>query len=218
MALNRVEEWPIMSTLDGVIESGDVGKLRGVLCELPAEEQDVVLMYLFERGLEKKDWKFSKSVGELGINFERSTGDHEFDAIYQAIESLGECPDAIRWLVRKGADPNKRRLRNVTPLLLAVSKRCNESIVALLNTGADVNIADIDRNTVLMVAAEHGDLEIVELLIKSGAKLDRIDMGWRTASECARQAGFPDVADRIVFLQEQPLKMRQDLAERWKKR
>jgi ankyrin repeat protein len=80
-------------------------------------------------------------------------------------------PEAVRILLRAGADVNARSTNAVRnqPLHAGAAGRSWEVVKLLVEAGADVNATQGGGFTPLHAAAQNGDLEIAALLLQSGA-------------------------------------------------
>jgi len=87
----------------------------------------------------------------------------------------GASPEAIKFLVKSGADVNTYlEFDCLTPIMLAIKNNYSSEIIRLLiNNGANVNISLYTSGTPLMVACmkKNPDIDIVRLLVYSGANL-----------------------------------------------
>jgi ankyrin repeat protein len=107
-------------------------------------------------------------------------------------------PDAIVYLVKRGADPNARLGVNGWSILKhAVHKNEPASIEALLAAGADVNERGPRGETALMMAAGYGYTPIVRLLLARGADARIVSAKGQTAIELAAHGVF-DI-DRMTW-------------------
>jgi ankyrin repeat protein len=78
----------------------------------------------------------------------------------------------VKWLLKKGADPNAVSDSRSTALMIAADTRgALESVRALLAAGADPNVFRTDTESPLAFAAMKGESRMVDVLLKSGAKL-----------------------------------------------
>ena len=97
--------------------------------------------------------------------------------------------EAIRLLVTKGADINKKSKRGWTPLANAAQSPDNNcrpsAITLLLEIGARIEETDNDGLTPLMIAAAMDNDISVKLLLEKGAKLDHKDGSGKTVWEYA---------------------------------
>jgi ankyrin repeat protein len=76
--------------------------------------------------------------------------------------------EAVKLLISRGADVNKRMKRGQTALMFASYYGHTELVKLLLASGADVN-TDFEGDTALSWAKQQGHAEIVSLLIATGA-------------------------------------------------
>ena len=99
--------------------------------------------------------------------------EYGWDALGMAIE--GESIDAVKMLLRLGANPNGAPLEGslfgkTTPLMLAAQKGNIQIINILLDDGADINKRDYhDEATALIVATEFHQSDAVHVLLDRGA-------------------------------------------------
>ena len=78
-------------------------------------------------------------------------------------------PEVLKYLLEKGADPNKKCAAGYTPLIYSLLEEGNPCAKILLDHGCDVNISDTKGGTALMRAAFHGMEEIFFTLLNKGA-------------------------------------------------
>ncbi len=91
----------------------------------------------------------------------------------------------IKFLAQKGANPNIRDKRGVTPLQLAVRLGFIEGVEALINAGAEVDVNDSAGETPLIAAVHRRDPPLVRVLLANGANPDRTDNSGRSARDYA---------------------------------
>jgi len=107
-------------------------------------------------------------------------------------------PEAIDFLVKKGADPNARAgVNEWTVLLHAIHRNQAASVVALVRNGANVNGRMRSGETPLMMAAGYGYTEIVRTLLESGADVYAVMDNGRNALDLAA-SGVADI-DRFTW-------------------
>ncbi|WP_078549741.1 ankyrin repeat domain-containing protein [Litchfieldia alkalitelluris] len=82
--------------------------------------------------------------------------------------------DAVKLLLEKGANPNKRSEYGQIPFHYAVSTKeaHRELIEALIQYGADVNVKNKYSATPISLAASYGNLELLQLLEEKGATIN----------------------------------------------
>lgn len=123
------------------------------------------------------------------------TGDG-FTALHLALFS-GE-KGSLQLLIEYGADleaaSKHRTIRGVRPLHLAAFVRERDLAAILLDAGAQVDGRAKGGFTALHSAAEHGDESFARLLLERGASRGAKDDKGRTPADCARDAGFKDIA------------------------
>jgi ankyrin repeat protein len=77
--------------------------------------------------------------------------------------------DDVRWLLKKGANPNLANAGGVTALMWAIEDA--EKVRALIASGAQANARSGDGQTAMMMASEQAsDPEVVKALLEHGAK------------------------------------------------
>lgn len=89
----------------------------------------------------------------------------------------------VRFLLQRGADPNIRNKRGLTPLQLATALGFADGVDALIKGGANVNIADQTGETPLIAAVHARNTALVRMLLDKGADPDRNDNSGRSARD-----------------------------------
>jgi uncharacterized protein len=87
----------------------------------------------------------------------------------------------IRFLLQRGADPNIRNKKGVSPLQLATALGFTEGVEALIKGGANINVADQTGETPLIAAVHARNVALVRLFLTKGADPDRNDNSGRSA-------------------------------------
>lgn len=87
----------------------------------------------------------------------------------------------IRFLLQRGADPNIRNKKGVTPLQLATATGFTDGVEALIKGGASVNVSDQTGETPLIAAVHQRNVPLVRLLLEKGADPDHNDNSGRSA-------------------------------------
>ena len=95
----------------------------------------------------------------------------------------------MRYLLRRGANPNKADRNGVTPLAIAAKKGFLEGVEELLKNGADVDIRNDAGETPLIDAVHRRDVPMIRALLEGGADPDRADNSGRTARDYAAYEG-----------------------------
>lgn len=87
----------------------------------------------------------------------------------------------IRFLLQRGADPNIRNKKGITPLQLATAMGFADGVEALIKGGASVNVSDQTGETPLIAAVHSRNVAMVRLLLEKGADPDHNDNSGRSA-------------------------------------
>ncbi len=87
----------------------------------------------------------------------------------------------IRFLLQRGADPNIRNKKGLSPLQLATAMGFAEGVEALIKGGASVNVSDQTGETPLIAAVHSRNVAMVRLLLEKGADPDHNDNSGRSA-------------------------------------
>jgi ankyrin repeat protein len=94
-----------------------------------------------------------------------------------------------RFLLERGANPNKADKRGATPLSIAAGLGFVEGVELLLKRGAHIDVPDGTGETPLIAAVHKRDIPIIRLLLKKGADADRPDNSGRSARDYAKLMG-----------------------------
>jgi len=95
----------------------------------------------------------------------------------------------VQFLLQKGANPNLRDTKGVTPLELAASLRFLEGMEALADAGANVDETNSTGETPLILAAHMRDGDMAKMLLDKGADPDKSDNSGRSARDYATMDG-----------------------------
>lgn len=89
----------------------------------------------------------------------------------------------IRFLLQKGANPNIRDNKGITPLQIATRLGFVDGVEELIKGGAQVNVSDSQGETPLMSAVHQRDVALVRRLLAEGADPDLNDNSGRSARD-----------------------------------
>lgn len=89
----------------------------------------------------------------------------------------------IRFLLQRGADPNIRNKKGLTPLQMATALSFTDGVEALVKGGANVNVGDQTGETPLIAAVHSRNVGLVRLLLEKGADPDHNDNSGRSARD-----------------------------------
>ena len=89
----------------------------------------------------------------------------------------------IRFLLQRGADPNIRNKKGVTPLQLATSMSFTDGVEALIKGGANVNVGDQTGESPLIAAVHQRNHELARVLLAKGADPEHTDNSGRSARQ-----------------------------------
>ena len=89
----------------------------------------------------------------------------------------------VRFLLQRGADPNIRNKKGMTPLQLATAMGFTDGVEALIKGGANVNVGDQTGETPLIAAVHQRNPELVRVLLAKGADPDHNDNSGRSARD-----------------------------------
>ena len=101
----------------------------------------------------------------------------------------------IKFLLEKGANPNKAKNGGITPLMMAAVVGDNETADLLIKKGADVNAAsEKDGWSALHFAVDRGWLSVVNVLCNAKADVNAPAKDGNTPLKLAEKGGFSDIA------------------------
>jgi ankyrin repeat protein len=95
----------------------------------------------------------------------------------------------LSFLLTKGANPNIRDNKGITPLVLATQLGFIDGVQQLIAKGAKVDIPDSTGETPLISAVHRHDIPMMRLLLRAGADPDRADSSGRSARDYAARDG-----------------------------
>lgn len=105
----------------------------------------------------------------------------------------------ISFLLQRGADPNIRNKKGVTPLQIAAALGFTEGVEALIKGGANINVADQTGETPLITAVHARNVALVRLLLEKGGDPDRSDNSGRSARDYMMLIGSSNTLLKMEF-------------------
>jgi len=105
----------------------------------------------------------------------------------------------IRFLLQRGADPNIRNKKGITPLQLATSLSFTDGVEALIKGGANINVADQTGETPLITAVHARSVALVRVLLEKGGDPDRSDNSGRSARDYMLLIGGSNTLLKMEF-------------------
>lgn len=162
-----------------------IGALLGAIAATPVAAQLFSEGYEFLKAVKERDGEaVTAALNEPGTTIVNTRDLTSGDT---AMHIVTERRDVtwIRFLAQRGANPNIRNKKGVTPLQLAVTLGFTEGVEQLIKAGAEVEVTDSAGETPLIAAVHRRDAGLVRLLLEKGANPDRSDNSGRTARDYA---------------------------------
>ncbi|MGY6550325.1 MAG: ankyrin repeat domain-containing protein [Erythrobacter sp.] len=172
---------PLRIIANAIVAMGVAGLLA--LSAQPAAAQMFSEGYQFLKAVKDRDGDaatdlLSKPGSTLVNSRDLSSGDTGLHIVVQRMDALW-----VQFLLQRGADPNIRNKRGVTPLQLATSLGFVEGVEALIKGGASVNVSDQTGETPLIAAVHARNVPLVRMLLDKGSDPDRNDNSGRSARD-----------------------------------
>lgn len=161
------------------------GALLGAIAATPVAAQMFSDGYEFLKSVKERDGEaVTEALNEPGTTIvntrDITTGETALHIVTERRDALW-----IRFLTSRGANPNIRDKRGITPLQLAVTLGFVEGVEQLIKAGAEVEVTDSAGETPLIAAVHRRDPALVRLLLEKGADPDRADNSGRSARDYA---------------------------------
>lgn len=160
-----------------------------LLAGVPAAAQLYSEGYTFLKAVKDKDGAVATQMldapGSTIVNSrDITTGETALHIVIQRRDATW-----IRFLTQRGANPNIRDKRGVSPLMAAVQLGFNEGVEALIGAGAGVDVSSDTGETPLISAVHRRDTALMRILLEAGADPERRDNSGRSARDYAQLAG-----------------------------
>ena len=158
----------------------------GVVATAPAAAQFQSDGYKFLKAVNEKDGDVvTEMLNEPGTTIinsrDLSNGDTGLHIVLNKPD--GQTTTWVKFLLQRGADPNIRNKKGVTPLQLATTLNLVEAVEELIKRGAQVNISDQTGETPLIAAVHQRNPQMVRRLLAQGADPDHNDNSGRSARD-----------------------------------
>lgn len=162
-----------------------IGALLGAVAATPVAAQMFSDGYEFLKAVKDRDGDaVTNALNEPGTTIvntrDLTTGETALHIVTERRDALW-----IRFLTARGANPNIRNKKGITPLQLAVTLGFTEGVEALITAGAEVEVTDSSGETPLIAAIHRRDVALIRLLLAQGANPDRADNSGRSARDYA---------------------------------
>lgn len=169
----------------------------GLVLAMPAAAQFQSEGYRFLQAVKDRDGNTVTDMlnkpGTQVINArDLTSGDTALHLVVQRRDALW-----IRFLLQRGADPNIRNKKGITPLQLATALGFVEGVEALIKGGANVNVTDQTGETPLIAAVHMRNPELVRVLLAKGADPDHTDNSGRSARQYMLLMSGNDILKQI---------------------
>lgn len=163
-----------------------VAALLGAFATAPVAAQMFSDGYEFLKAVKDRDGdEVTAALNEPGTTVvntrDLSTGETALHIVTARRDALW-----IRFLTQRGANPNIRDKKGVTPLQLAVTLGFVEGVEGLIKAGAEVEVTDSSGETPLISAVHRRDTALIRLLLANGGDPDRADNSGRSARDYAQ--------------------------------
>ena len=165
------------------IASASLVSLIGFSAITPASAQFYSKGYEFLEAVDDRDGDaVTEMLNEPGTTIvntrDLSTGDTGLHIVTSRRDVLW-----VRFLLQRGADPNIRNKKGLTPIQVASSLGFVDGVEELIKRGAQVNVADQQGETPLISAVHQRNLALIRRLLKEGANPDHNDNSGRSARD-----------------------------------
>lgn len=162
---------------------GMMGAALAAFSAVPASAQLFSDGYEFLKAVEDRDGDaVTDALNEPGTTIVNT---RDITTGRTALHIVTERRDAvwIRFLTRRGANPNIRDKDGVAPIQVAVTLGFVDGVEALIKAGADLEVKSRTGETPLISAVHRRDVALVRLLLEEGANPDSTDNSGRSAKD-----------------------------------
>jgi ankyrin repeat protein len=123
----------------------------------------------FNHAVERQDWDWAEQLLERGADIDARFGAADGYTTLMMVVRRQREPEAVRWLLERGADPDLRTWNGRTAMFIAAANGRQRHLEMLIAAGADVEARTDWGATPLSVARRRGFTECSEQLVAAGA-------------------------------------------------
>lgn len=165
------------------IASASLASVLGVGAIAPVSAQLYSEGYEFLEAIDERDGDtVTAMLNEPGTTIintrDITTGDTGLHIVTARRDALW-----VRFLIQRGANPNIRNKKGVTPLQMATTLGFVDGVEELIKGGAQVNVSDLTGETPLISAVHQRNIPLITRLLKEGADPDHNDNSGRSARD-----------------------------------
>jgi hypothetical protein len=150
-----------------------------------------------KRALDEGDLEKVAAYSRFGFDVNKQSEQHGMTALCLAARD-GRL-EALRRLLKVGANVNGRSREGDTPLLLTIKYGKTPLALELLAASADVSMRDAEGETPLMWCSLTGNTTVMEQALKRGAGVDAQDNDGSSALMLVVSRDTPELPDTLLF-------------------
>ena len=147
--------------------------------------------------IEYEQFETVKYLVEEGADVNYPTQD-DYRSTPLCMAALTGNEKILKYLIKNGAQVDKKSKMGATPLLVASRFGFTEIVAILIKKGADVSITDINGCTALMNASMENHSDIAKLLIDKATDIDAVDKYGADALFWATLEGNSEIVSYLI--------------------